>query len=170
VSTARRATKPIEPFTMRTRLSTIAIAALLPAAALAISAKYAEQLEKSGCTQVSEAQGCDIKKSRAENAKAGFAVTPAPEKPAAKATAPATPYAGQWVAKSDTGATVATIRIDAKEQVWVDGKKVKAKRSDGGLVFKAGQITYRIQGDRRLKGEDVWNDFDAKTKGPIVAG
>lgn len=171
MSTVRRATKPKEPFTMRIRLSTIAIAALLlPAAALAINAKYAEQLEKSGCTQVSEAQGCDIKKSRAENAKAGFAVTPAPEKPAAKAAAPATPYAGQWVAKSDTGATVATIRIDAKEQVWVDGKKVKAKRSDGGLVFKAGQITYRIQGDRRLKGEDVWNDFDAKTKGPIVAG
>ena len=150
----------------------LVLAALLSLpSAHAINAKYAEQLEKSGCTQVTEAQGCDIKKSRAENAKAGFAVTPEPAaKPAAKAAAPATPYAGQWVAKSDTGATVATIRIDAKEQVWVDGKKVKAKRSDGGLVFKAGQITYRIQGDRRLKGEDVWNDFDAKTKGPIVAG
>lgn len=149
----------------------LALAALLALpSAHAINAKYAEQLEKSGCTQVSEAQGCDIKKSRAENAKAGFAVTPEPSaKPAAKAAAPATPYAGQWVAKSDAGATVATIRIDAKEQVWVDGKKVKAKRSDGGLMFKAGQITYRIQGDRRLKGEDVWNDFDAKTKGPIVA-
>ncbi len=149
----------------------LALAALLALpSAHAINAKYAEQLEKSGCTQVSEAQGCDIKKSRAENAKAGFAVTPEPSaKPAAKAAAPATPYAGQWVAKSDTGATVATIRIDAKEQVWVDGKKVKARRSDGGLVFKAGTITYRIQGDRRLQGEDIWNDFDAKTQGPIVA-
>lgn len=149
----------------------IALAGILAMpSAFAINAKYAEQLERSGCTQVSEAQGCDIKKSRAENAKAGFAVTPAPEKAVAKASAPATPYAGQWVAKSDTGATVATIRIDAKEQVWVDGKKVKAKRSDGGLVFKVGKITFRIQGDRRLVGEDVWNDFDAKTKGPIVAG
>ena len=147
------------------------LAALLALpSAHAISAKYAEQLERSGCTQVSEAQGCDIKKSRAENAQAGFAVTPAPEKPAAKAPAAATPYAGLWMAKSDAGATVATIRIDTQEQVWVDGKKVKAKRSDGGLVFKAGKITFRIQGDRRLKGEDVWNDFDAKTKGPIVAG
>ncbi len=151
---------------------TLALAALLALpSAHAINAKYAEQLERSGCTQVSEARGCDISKSRAENAKAGFAVTPAPAaKPAAKASAAATPYAGQWVAKSDTGATVATIRIDAKEQVWVDGKKVKARRSDGGLVFKAGKITFMIQGDRRLKGEDVWNDFDAKTKGPIVAG
>ena len=157
---------------MDVQRTALALAALLALpSAHAINARYAEQLEKSGCTQVSEAQGCDIKKSRAENAKAGFAVTPEPPaKPTGKAAATATPYAGQWVAKSDTGATVATIRIDAKEQVWVDGKQVKAKRSDGGLVFKAGQITYRIQGDRRLKGEDVWNDFDAKTKGPIVAG
>lgn len=152
-------------------LQAVAIAAmLLPSTAFAITARYAEQLEKSGCTQVSEAQGCDIRKSRAENAKAGFALTPAPEKPAAKAAAPATPYAGQWVAKSDSGATVATIRTDAKEQVRVDGKKVKARRSDGGLVFKVGTLTFRIQGDRRLVGEDVWNDFDAKTMGPIVAG
>lgn len=157
---------------MPVQRTALALAALLALpSAHAINARYAEQLEKSGCTQVSEAQGCDIKKSRAENAKAGFAVTPEPPtRPTGKAAAMTTPYAGQWVAKSETGATVATIRIDAKEQVWVDGKKVKARRSDGGLVFKAGQITYRIQGDRRLKGEDVWNDFDAKTKGPIVAG
>ncbi|GCL63707.1 hypothetical protein [Pseudaquabacterium pictum] len=155
---------------MPIRLPMLALAALLALpSAHAINARYAEQLEKSGCTQVTEAQGCDIRKSRADNAKAGFAVTPAPvPKPAGKSAA-ATPYAGQWVAKSDTGATVATIRIDAREQVWVDGKQVKARRSDGGLVFKAGTITYRIQGDRRLQGEDVWNDFDAKTQGPIVA-
>lgn len=154
---------------MPIRHLTLALAAVLAQpGAFAINAKYAEQLERSGCTQVSEAQGCDIRKTRAENAKAGHAVTPAPEKPAGTAAAPATPYAGQWVAKSATGATVATIRIDAREQVWVDGKKVKARRSDGGLVFKAGTITYRIQGDRRLQGEDIWNDFDAKTQGPIV--
>jgi hypothetical protein len=51
----------------------------------------------------------------------------------------------------------------------VNGKKVKAKRSDGGLVFRTGKNTYTIQGDRRLVGEDVWNDFDAGTKDPIVA-
>ncbi|MBP6582027.1 MAG: hypothetical protein KA204_00920 [Chromatiaceae bacterium] len=73
------------------------------------------------------------------------------------------------MAKAKGGATVATIRIDAKEQVWVDGKRVKAKRSDGALVFKQGFITYTIQGDRRLQGEDYWNDADAKTQGPIHA-
>jgi hypothetical protein len=133
--------------------------------AYAISAKYRQQLERSGCTEVSETQGCDIKKSKAENAKAGFVT----EAPAANSTASQTPYAGQWVAKSTAGATVATIRIDGKEHVWVNGKKVKAKRSDGGLVFRDGFITYTIQGDRRLKNEDGWVDSDAGTKGPIVS-
>ncbi|MFO1417294.1 MAG: hypothetical protein U1E83_01355 [Methylotetracoccus sp.] len=136
---------------------------LASAPAHAINAKYRQQLERSGCTQVTEAQGCDITKSKAENAKAGF-VTDAP------AAAPATtksPYAGQWVAKGPTGATVATIRIDDKEHAWVNGKRVAAKRSDGALVFHDGTITYTIQGDRRLVGEDTWVDSDAGTKGPI---
>ncbi|QXB54271.1 hypothetical protein [Aeromonas sp. FDAARGOS 1415] len=172
----------------------------------AINAKYAEQLERSGCTQVTEAQGCDIHKSKAENAKAGFG-TPAPaadgglnlsykqklersgctqvselngcdinktkaENAAAGfGAAPATsgsPYTGNWVATfPETGATVATIRIDAQDRVWVNGKPVKAKKSDGALVFKQGMVTYTIQGDRRIKGEDGWVDNDAGTKGPI---
>ncbi|MDG4596323.1 MAG: hypothetical protein P9F75_11660 [Candidatus Contendobacter sp.] len=50
----------------------------------AIDAKYREKLERSGCTQVTEMQGCDINKTKAENAKAGFGAsshakpTPAP--------------------------------------------------------------------------------------------
>ncbi len=137
--------------------------------AFAINAKYAKQLERSGCTQVSEAQGCDITRSKEENAKAGFVSEPPVSTTApTKASEQKTPYAGQWVAKGTAGATVATIRIDNKEHVWVNGKQVKAKRSDGGLVFKDGFITYTIQGDRRLKGEDIWHDSDAKTTGPIV--
>jgi len=134
--------------------------------AFAINAKYRQQLERSGCTQVTEAQGCDISKSKAENAKAGF-VTEAPAENTISATQ--TPYAGQWVAKGTEGATVATIRINNKEQVWVNGKKVKAKRSDGALVFRVGFITYTIQGDRSQKNEDYWTDSDAGSKGPIVA-
>ncbi|MDC6169921.1 hypothetical protein [Paucibacter sp. XJ19-41] len=157
--------------------SLMAVAALaLHSSAYAINAKYAQQLERSGCTQLSEAQGCDIRKSKAENAKAGFVIisnnsgAASDAAPQTAAPSAATPYAGQWVAKSDSGATVATIRIDAKERVWVNGKPVKAKRSDGGLVFKSGTITFRIQGDRRLKGEDSWTDSDAGTKGLIQAG
>jgi len=131
----------------------------------AINDKYRKQLEQSGCTQMSELEGCDIHKSRAENAKAGFSN---PQAPAAtgSATAP-TPFAGQWVAKRDSGATVATIRIDAREQVWVNGKRVNARRTDGTLQFRQGKITFTLQGDRRLAGEDYWTDSDAGTKGPI---
>jgi len=152
---------------MHARTITFAVLALLAqSSAFAINAKYAQQLERSGCNQMTEAQGCDITKTKAENAKAGFAA----EAPAAKASAtPSSPYTGQWVAKSDAGATVATIRIDATEHVWVNGKKVKAKRSDGALVFRSGKITFTIQGDRRLKGEDRWTDSDAGTKGLIIS-
>ena len=148
----------------------IAVLAVLLAhtPAHAISAKYRQQLERSGCTQVSEAQGCDIHKTKAENAKAGF-VNAAPAAPTTGGAATSqTPYAGQWVAKNTAGATVATIRVDAKEHVWVNGKRVNAKRSDGALVFHDGKITFTIQGDRRLKNEDAWVDSDAGTKGPIV--
>lgn len=130
----------------------------------AISAKYREQLERSGCTQVSEAQGCDLTKTKAENAKAGFGEAPAAASPA---TTGSSPYAGQWIAKSKEGATVATIRIDAKEHVWVNGKQVKAKRSDGALQFTQGTITYRVQGDRSIQDQDLWHDSDAGTQGPI---
>lgn len=134
--------------------------------AQAINATYARQLERSGCTQVTELQGCDIHKSKAENAKAGFGSATAPA--SAAAAGALTPYAGQWVAKTADGRTVATIRINAKERVWVNGKPEKAKRSDGALIFRSGQLQFTIQGDRRLQGEDLWNDFGAGTKGPIV--
>ncbi len=145
----------------------IAIVMILSAhtSAYAINAQYRQQLERSGCTQASEAQGCDITKTKEENAKAVFDTGTPVEK--AK-TSNQTPYAGQWVAIGPTGGTVATIRIDAKERVWVNGKPVKAKRTDGTLVFHQGVITYTIQGDRRLKGEDVWHSSDAGTSGKIV--
>lgn len=142
-------------------LPTLALLMLVQFPAHAINDKYRKQLEQSGCTQVSELQGCDIHKSKAENAKAGFT------NPATDSANTQTPYAGQWVAKSDSGATVATIRIDATEQVWVNGKRVNAQRTDGTLQFRQGKVTFTIQGDRRLQNEDYWTDSDAGTKGPI---
>ncbi|EXI70684.1 MAG: hypothetical protein AW07_03895 [Candidatus Accumulibacter sp. SK-11] len=146
-----------------------ALGLLMQAPAFAIDAKYRQKLERSGCTQVSEGQGCDINKTKAENAKAGF-VTEAPAENAGQdAQANQSPYAGNWVAVGPSGGTVAKIHIDNKEHVKVNGKAVKVKRSDGALVFKQGFITYTIQGDRRLKGEDTWSDSDAHTTGKIVA-
>lgn len=145
---------------------TFLIALISQTPAYAINAKYRQQLERSGCTQVTEAQGCDIHKSKAENAKAGFGGDAAPTP--ADTVSSGTPYAGQWVAKNSEGKTVATIRIDKNEHVWVNGKRVNAKRSDGALVFKDKKVTFTIQGDRRLKNEDSWTDSDAGSKGPIV--
>lgn len=58
---------------MKTPSLVIACVTLLSAtSAQAIDAEYRRLLERSGCTQVTEAQGCDIHKTKAENAKAGF--------------------------------------------------------------------------------------------------
>lgn len=150
----------------KTMIITAGIALLACTSAHAIDDKCRQQLERSGCTQVSELQGCDIHKSRAENAQAGFASpTPADTTSASGQT----PYAGQWVARPTSGRTVATIRIDDNERGWLNGKSVQAKRSDGALVFRDGNILYTIQGDRRLQNEDHWADFEAGTKGPITA-
>lgn len=61
-------------------LLVIAVAcALASPGARAIDAKYRAKLERSGCTQVTEMQGCDINKTKEENAKAGFGTAPAPK-------------------------------------------------------------------------------------------
>lgn len=147
----------------------VTVCAVMSFSAYAIDKSYRQKLERSGCTQVSEMQGCDINKSKAENAKAGFVSETPPREQGPSAQASQSPYAGSWVAIGPSGATVAQIDINAKERVKVNGKAVTAKRSDGALVFKQGFVTYTIQGDRRLKGEDYWYDSDAKTQGSINA-
>ncbi|MFS3555705.1 hypothetical protein [Citrobacter braakii] len=128
----------------------------------AINKDYRHKLEQSGCTRVSEAQGCDINKSKDENAKAGFV-----NESSDTTTSATSPYAGKWLALSDSGVTVANISIDKNDKVIVNGKSVHATKSDGVLQFKQGMVIYTIQGDRRVKGEDVWRDTDAGTQGKI---
>ena len=138
----------------------VAIVLALPLSANAIDQAYARKLELSGCTQVTELQGCDINKTKAQNANAGFGTAPS--------MVAASPYAGRWIAtNASTSQTVATINIDKDNKVLVDGKPVAGKLSDGALVFKTGFITYTIQGDPRLAHENSWFDSDAQTTGPI---
>nr|WP_244464593.1 hypothetical protein [Aeromonas piscicola] len=63
---------------------------------------------------------------------------------------------------------MANIQIDGKEQVWVNGVKVKAKRTDGALQFRQATILYTLQGDPRIRNESDWNDSDAQNSGPIT--
>ncbi|QPN55837.1 hypothetical protein I1E95_11825 [Synechococcus sp. CBW1107] len=88
----------------RILLAAVAASGLfLPLASHAIDPAYAKKLEKSGCTQLTELKGCDINKSKAENAKAGFGTAPA---------VAASPYAGKWVAKNPgTGQTAASQQV-----------------------------------------------------------
>ena len=61
----------------RTKLllsSMLAACALVGLSAEAMDSKYRTKLEQSGCTQVSEMQGCDINKTKAQNTKSGFAL------------------------------------------------------------------------------------------------
>lgn len=74
-------------------LPALALLILVQSPAYAINDKYRKQLEQSGCTQVSETQGCDIHKSKAENARAGFSNPYAPG--AADSASAQTPYVGQ---------------------------------------------------------------------------
>lgn len=130
----------------------------------AINTTYRQQLQNSGCTQLSETQGCDIHKTKAENARAGFGE----EAPAVQDKGNS-PYAGNWIAISNDGATVAKIKIDANNNVLVNGQSVKARKTDGTLQFKKGTVIYTIQGDRRIKSEDIWMDTDAGTQGEILS-
>lgn len=58
---------------MKTSSLVIACVTLLATTSVhAIDAEYRRLLERSGCTQVTETQGCDIHKTKAENARAGF--------------------------------------------------------------------------------------------------
>ncbi len=57
---------------MKYKLILVAAALFISTSAHAIDEKYRQKLERSGCTQVSEMEGCDINKTKAENAKAGF--------------------------------------------------------------------------------------------------
>jgi uncharacterized protein len=91
-----------------TALLTASLCLLTLTSAHAIDARYRQKLERSGCTQLSESQGCDINKTRAENAKAGFTNDAAPA--AAPVTAATKPSFD--CAKATPGSSEAIICAD----------------------------------------------------------
>lgn len=125
---------------MRTRLTWAVSACLLaqaPSPAHAINATYARQLQRSGCTQLSETQGCDIHKSRAENAKAGF-VAPATARPAATAL-------GFSVSNMDLQADPRRDFVRYASGTWSDRTQIPASEGDVG---RFGELAHQL--DERL--------------------
>ncbi|MEB6665452.1 hypothetical protein MXM33_00225 [Acinetobacter vivianii] len=130
--------------------------------AYAIDAKYREQLERSGCTQLSEAQGCDIHKTAEENMKAGSTASDAVAVPENGVNQP------QWIAERSDGTTLATIRIDQQQRVWVNDTRVAATQKNGQFEFRQGKINYTIFTDLEKQPQSFWSDRYSTDKGKIV--
>lgn len=133
--------------------------------AYAIDAKYRELLIQSGCTQVSEMQGCDIYKSKEQNAKAGF-VTQQPQQTISNQSI----HQKDWIAQKADGSKLATIKIDDEKRVWVNSKRVFfVKKGKDQLQFKKDKITYVIFTDQNRYSQSYWHNQKANMHGKIVA-
>ncbi|ENX15740.1 hypothetical protein F895_02286 [Acinetobacter sp. CIP 64.2] len=131
--------------------------------AYAIDAKYRQQLEQSGCTQVSEAQGCDISKSKEENSNAGFVEQTLETPPPTLST-----QQPQWIAERSDGTALAFIRIDQQQRVWVNDTRVIAVNKKDRLTFRQGKINYTIFTDLNKQSQSFWDDRYSIDKGKIV--
>ncbi|KXZ67260.1 hypothetical protein [Acinetobacter venetianus] len=132
--------------------------------AYAIDAKYRELLIQSGCTQVSEMQGCDIYKSKEQNAKAGF-VTQQPQQTISNQSTHQT----DWVAQKADGSKLATIKTDDAKRVWVNSKRVFfVKKGKDQLQFKKDKITYVIFTEQNRYSQSYWHNQKANMHGKII--
>ncbi|ENX41764.1 hypothetical protein [Acinetobacter sp. NIPH 2100] len=131
--------------------------------AYAIDAKYRQQLEQSGCTQVSEMQGCDINKTKQENSNAGLAEQEI-ETPSPTASTPAP----QWIAERSDGTPLALIKIDQQQRVWVNDTRVIAVKKKDQLTFRQGKIDYTIFTDLDKQAQSFWSDRYSTDKGKII--
>ncbi|MEG5932475.1 hypothetical protein UXN85_20630 [Enterobacter hormaechei] len=142
----------------RRALLVIAITAMTAGPANAISSRYRAQLERSGCTQVTEAQGCDIHKTKAQNRAAGFHDGVAPTK-----HDDLKPFTGEYIARHKDGQRVASIHIGAGT-ARMNGKPIKATVVGDMLIINGSKtLTYVIY---KEKGS-YWEDTDAGNRGPI---
>lgn len=133
--------------------------------AFAIDEKYRHQLEQSGCTQLSELQGCDIRKSKSkqENIKAGFVENNTQDALEGKRS-----IEPHWIAERTDGKILARIKIDDKERVWVNDYRVIAIKKKGQITFRQGKINYTIFTDQKKGSESFWYDRYSKDNGKIV--
>ncbi|HGF0767934.1 TPA: hypothetical protein ACF7ZB_000187 [Kluyvera georgiana] len=107
--------------------ASMALTAVLAAPAHAISDKYRTQLERSGCTQATDGHGCDIHKTKAQNAAAAHT---------GAHTSDFSPFVGTWEWQDTKGKVIDTFTV-TKTSVKTDGHLVEqAKVADGRLTFR----------------------------------
>lgn len=126
---------------MQKMMVAVILAIVVAAPAHAINAKYREQLERSGCTQVSESQGCDIHKTKAQNRAAGFAVEPQ------KQTGPdygLSAYFGTYGVFASNGQRLEKLVIRKNGSVTLNGKEVTVTTEQNWLTFQDGANVYTL--------------------------
>lgn len=131
--------------------------------AYAIDAKYRQQLEHSGCTQVTELQGCDIRKSKEENAKKD-----SPVQQHHSSLSHHDINQNLWIAQANDGTEVAVIKIDQQQRIWVNDNRVVAMHEQGKLIFQFRKVTYTIFTDLEKQQQSFWYDSKSKTKGKLI--
>ncbi|ELK5289353.1 hypothetical protein Q6670_004020 [Salmonella enterica] len=114
----------------KTILTALALSCLATLPAHAISAKYRAQLERSGCTMESVNHGCDIHKTKAQNAKS--------------TKADYSKYAGKYDVVTRDGKKLYEVVITATS-VKFDGHLAEEPSiHDAALYFHAGAMTFTV--------------------------
>ncbi|EMD0638820.1 hypothetical protein VPZ60_004236 [Salmonella enterica] len=114
----------------KTLLIALALSGLAISPAHAISAKYRAQLERSGCTMESVSHGCDIHKTKAQNAKA--------------ARADYSKYAGRYDVLTAEGKKIYQVVITSTS-VKFDGHLAEEPSiHDGALYFHVGVMDFTV--------------------------
>lgn len=113
--------------------TTLTLALVAAAPAHAISAKYREQLERSGCTQMTDGTTCDIHKTKAENAAA-----------AQHASSGFAPWVGTWYVYTEYGDKIDEITVTAKTVKTHGHLAEAAKASQGKLTFRVKSSAFTL--------------------------
>ncbi|MCZ7838777.1 hypothetical protein MXF13_12600 [Leclercia adecarboxylata] len=137
-------------------LSTLVLAVIAAAPVHAINAKYREQLERSGCTQMNAGSTCDINKTPAQNAAAE------------KKSKDFTKFKGTYSVFAANGQRLGNRVIVVKpREVRYKGQLVELPRViNGVLLFSVDLTQYSIAGTR---GSELgtWLDDRTNTGGTI---
>ncbi|EHO9417870.1 hypothetical protein KNC47_003809 [Salmonella enterica] len=133
-------------------ISALALVAIAASPAHAISEKYRQQLERSGCTQVTDGNGCDIHKTKAQNQAAAYKA-PAKEAPTLDKV-DYSPYVGKWHITNEQGQALNDLVI-TRSGVTFGGDHVQLTTqhiADGALFISFNGLNFSL----KKNGEGRW--------------
>lgn len=145
---------------MKKTMLAVALAILAASPAHAIDAKYRAKLVRSGCTQVTESQGCNINHTKAQNRAAGFDVDgPKHSGPDYGLSA----YIGSYGVFAPNGQRLEQLVIHKNGSVKLNGKEMTVTTTANWLTFKDGANVYTLY--RNHHGE--WRNTNTGNGGTI---